>query len=377
MTKFRDSWRGVACGALCFSIFFAGHALATPSLQQASGKFDHKASITITGSSFGSKAAAAPVVWDDASGTDFSAKWDGAWPNKLPAYNTTYRAVQRGINPPHSRVNRYIAGAHAADSGYDAGWNVVFWKNVESPHYIYASWYQRADDAWVFKGDNNFKTFAYSKCCSPYEIPNNWYTAYGPPNPSTATGYAQWLFTDDGGSLMNPDMRGKNVWWNEAVNPISGQWAKVEVAVRVTGANDGYIKVWENGAVKIDYLGPTDKYPGTSRSIGIGGFARSTAQTNNWRYYTDAYVDTTLARVVLANNASLSQATIIENQIPTSWSAGSITATVNLGKFNAGQTAYLFVVDSSGAANGTGLPVTVGGTSTAKTPKPPASVVAQ
>ena len=41
----------------------------------------------------------------------------------------------------------------------------MFFKNIQLqpfPFYIYASWYQRADDAWVFGGDNNYKTFEYS-----------------------------------------------------------------------------------------------------------------------------------------------------------------------------------------------------------------------
>jgi hypothetical protein len=93
---------------------------------------------------------------------------------------------------------------------------------------------------------------------------------------------------------------------------------------------------------------------------------------SNWRYYDDIYVDLGLARVVLANNTVLSRATIIENQIPTSWSDGSITATVNLGQFTQGQTAYLFVVDATGTPNATGAAVTAGGT--ASTPNPPQAV---
>jgi hypothetical protein len=67
--------------------------------------------------------------------------------------------------------------------------------------------------------------------------------------------------------------------------------------------------------------------------------------------------------VVVANNLSLANATIIEPQVPTSWNDGSISVTVNLGKFSAGQTAYLFVVDSSGTANAMGQPITIGATS--------------
>ena len=59
--------------------------------------------------------------------------------------------------------------------------------------------------------------------------------------------------------------------------------------------------------------------------------------------------------IVLADKPVLSQATIVENQIPSAWSDTSITATVNLGKFAQGQPVYLFVVDSTGTASAAGL----------------------
>ena len=360
-------WVGVIAGI--------GPALSAPVIQQISGALNHKGAITISGTSFGSKATAAPLVWDDATGGDISDKWDGAWPKLVPGYNTNYYRPMRGINPPHSHDTRYIAGAHATTAGAYSGEIVTFFKNIPLqpfPFYIYASWYQRVDNRWTFGGDQNLKTFAYSKCCSPYEAPNNWYTAYGPPHPASTTDEAQWLINDDGASLGNPDQNGHNAWWESGVNPMAGKWSKVEIAVKVTNRTDGYVNVRENGRPVINYAGATDRYPGNKRTIGIGGYARMYGFTGNWRYFDDAYVDTTLSRVVLADKPVLSQATIIENQIPSSWNDDSITATVNLGKFAQGQTAYLFVVDSSGTPNVTGLAVTAGGS--VATPDAPSAI---
>ena len=360
-------WMGLMAGT--------GPVLSAPIVRQVIGTLNHKATMTIIGTGFGSKTKAAPVVWDDATAGTLSAKWDGAWPNLLPGYNTNYFSPMRGINPPHSHDTRYIAGAHAASTGAYSGYNVIFFKNIPLqpfPFYIYASWYQRADDHWTFSGDNNLKTFAYSNCCSPYEMPNNWYAAYGPPHPGSTTDSAQWVINDDGSSMQNPDTNAHSFWWNAAVNPMAGKWSKVEIAVRVTNQTDGYVKVWENGQPVVNYAGATDKYPGTQRTIGIGGYARAQGFSSNWRYFDDAYVDTTLSRVVLADKPVLSQATIIENQIPSAWSDGSITATVNLGQFAQGQTAFLIVVDSSGTPSAIGLAVTAGGT--IATPNPPTSI---
>jgi len=376
------AWRsqGSTCLTLSFVISIGllvaiRPALGAPVVQQVSGTLDHRGTITISGTGFGSKPTAAPLVWDDATGNNIRDKWGGAWPYLLPGHNMGYYDPIHGVNPPHSHGSRYIAGAHAGNSGAYSGYDVVFFKNVPLqafPFYIYASWYQRADTAWIFGDDNNYKTFAYSICCSPYEMPNNWYTAYGPPHPNSKTDSAQWLFTDDGKSMSNPDINGHNVWWDAAVNPMAGKWSKVEIAIKVTDQANGYVKVWENGHQVMGYVGPTDRYPGTRRTIGIGGYARMQGHTSNWRYFDDVYLDTTLSHVVLADKPILSQAKIIENQIPSSWSDGSITATVNLGQFSQGQTAYLFVVDSSGTPSTAGLAVTAG--STVATPSAPSAV---
>jgi len=363
--------------APALSLLPAGSVLAAPVVQQASGTLDHKSTVTLTGSAFGSKPTAAPLVWDDASGTNILDKWDGAWPDNNPTYNTTYRSPIRGIPLPHSHDSMYIAGGQGDNLGANLGYSVLVYKNLPSvafPFYVYASWYQQWDPQWVFfsDGTDNQKTFAYSVCCGPYQMPNNWYLGYNFPF-SSATSSGQWNINDDGNSLQNPDQNGHNHWWAMATNPFSSQWIKNEVALKLTDQTDGYVKLWEDGVLKMDYAGSTDKYGGNARTVGIGGYARPYGQPNNWRYFSDVYVDTALARVVLANNQTLSQATIIEPQIPTGWSDSSISFTVNLGKFTAGQTAYLFVVDPSGDSNAVGLPVTVGGTGGSGGTTPPPS----
>jgi hypothetical protein len=165
-----------------------------------------------------------------------------------------------------------------------------------------------------------------------------------------------------GTPLVSPDRNGHNAWWGSAVNPMAGQWSKVEITVKVSDQSDGYIKIWENGHSVLDYAGVTDTYGGSHRTISVGGYARMQGFTNNWRYYDDVYLDTTLSRIVLADKPVLSQATIVENQIPSAWNDTSITATVNLGKFAQGQAVYLFVVDSTGTPSASGLALTAGAT---------------
>jgi hypothetical protein len=326
------------------------------------GTVFHGDTVTISGSGFGVKSPALPAVLDGASGTNILDKWDGFWPSQNTMYNLAYRDLPPCISPPHSRANnRVISGAHYSSGGADAGFNVMFWKNrtiTPYPSYTYASWYQRMDDNWQFgqgsPADDNLKAWDFSEGNEPYNLVANWYLEYNP-RPTSAVSGAGWNITDDGTALQ---FSGSS-FGGSAVNPMSGGWTKIEVEIKYTNQSNGYIKLWENGEQKINYAGRTDNYPGTARSEAIGGFARSRS-TNNWRYFTDVYLDYTPARVVLADNPTLSSATVVENQIPTAWSDTSITFVVNLGKFTQGQTAYLFVIDASGLPNGPGQVVTVG-----------------
>jgi hypothetical protein len=319
------------------------------------------------GSAFGVKSPALPVVLDGATGaTSFLSKWDGFWPTQNAMFNVAYRDVPT-VSPPHGRSsnpNRYIAGAHYSSVDFASGFNVMFWKNrtiASFPAYTYASWYQRMDANWTFglgnPPDNNLKMWDYSIGTEPYNQ-HNWYIEYNP-QPTTNGSATSWNITDDSTALQFPDQNGHSSFWNNAVNPMS-QWVKIELEIKYSNQSNGYIKLWENGEQKINYVGRTDSYPGTARSESIGGYARSQCNNvscNNWRYFADVYLDYTPARIVLANSSNLSNATIIENQIPTNWSDTSITFVVNLGKFNSAQGAYLFVVNLCGQPSSTGIQI--------------------
>jgi hypothetical protein len=333
-----------------------------PTIAQLSGAPVHGASATIRGSGFGTKIPAAPAVWDDASGASISSKWDLTWPNSNPTYNMAYRAPQRGIGLPHSNITRYLAGGHGG-SGANGGQNVMVWKNrtiASYPAYTYASWYQRSDDAWSFGDDDNYKCFDFSRGTGGYDLSYNWYLEYNP-RPTSRTSGAGWHILDDAFGQSNASLDGPtgNWWQGQAVNPMSGAWSKVEVEIKYTDQADGYIKLWENGVQRVSYTGHTDRYSSTQRSEGIGGYARNYNKSSNWRYFADIYLDYSRARVVMANNANLAQATIIETQIPSAWSDGEIRLTLNMGRLLAGQTVYLFVFNAGGAHNAIGFPVSV------------------
>jgi hypothetical protein len=75
--------------------------------------------------------------------------------------------------------------------------------------------------------------------------------------------------------------------------------------------------------------------------------------------YTDlVYIDTSLARVYLADATTLATAKHTAIQIPTAWSDGSVTFTANTHGFKVGDTAHVLVIDANNAQKGS-KPVTV------------------
>lgn len=329
------------------------------SITGVSGLWTHGATLIASGAGFDPKSVAAPRVWDPCTGSDPLTLWDGFWPTEDANFNVDYRTAQRSIPMPHSRTTQYLCGCHYDDVSAEAGYAVMFWKNrtMTLPSFTYASWYQRFDDNWTFglgsPADDNLKTWDYSKGSEPYN-PENWYTEYHDPKPTSSSSSCQWHINDDNSSIT-----GGEAWGGAAVNPMSGVWAKQEMFIRYS-TTSGRVVTYENGVLKFNYSGPTDLMTGTARSESIGGYARSQGSTNNWRYFADAYLDDTWQVIQLGNAATAGACTLFENQIPTAWADSSITFTANLGALGNTDTAFLYVTNASGSTNTVGYEVSLG-----------------
>jgi hypothetical protein len=85
-------------------------------------------------------------------------------------------------------------------------------------------------------------------------------------------------------------------------------------------------------------------------------------------YFSEVYIDNTLARVEIGNASTFAACTHREIQIPTKWSGTSVTVTVNRGSFAVGNTVYLYVVDASGVTNSNGYAMTIQDATSAPSP---------
>lgn len=375
--------------ALCL----IGHtsAFAQPSILTVSGQASHKGSLTINGSGFGAKSPAAPLVWDDASGTRMLDKWTHADPHSAAdsVYNIQYRsAPYRNVLPPHNRVGRMIVGGHT-QSGYSpwnasGGPNVMMCKNTGGTENYFISFYYRLDPLWppnngeaVANPNHKLAFFDPSGNCSLSTVQ---YLEYrNLPENSAAQYHFDYMACE---AYPEPRPTVKEPW----------NWVKIESAgVDIHNRNNrATITVSTDNVSGYPRQENCNVYRGTTNPIGSIGIGYYWTRNNTaspvlgsndaYRYFADVYVDNTSARVVLANNQNYDAATIVEPQIPSAWGTGSITCTVNLGRLPDYGTAYLFVFDSNNNRNATGYPIELaGGSPISQAPVPPTGlkVIAQ
>jgi hypothetical protein len=348
-------------------LFLIKPAWATPTISGYTGTLTNGQSVVVSGASFGTKATAAPTIWDDCQhGQAITVRWSGSWPNLSGApYDVAYSTAIRSIAMPHSHTTKYVRGCHFPNLGPDQGYNVFLYKNItiSYPQDIFVTWYDRTDDAWdIGAGDNNFKIFDWSSGGQPMD-PNNWYLAFAPPTPQTNP---QLQMNDDSSVVIeNPDQNAHNLYWAVVPAPWAGSWKKIEVWLRISNVSaTGFFKWWENGDLKVDYKGKTDNWAGTSRTVGLGGYARVQNSITQFRYFADIQLDNTAQRVVIGNASTWAACTTREVQPATAWSDTSATVTINQASFADSATAYLYVLDATNTPNATGFAITFGSSGT-------------
>ena len=98
------------------------------------------------------------------------------------------------------------------------------------------------------------------------------------------------------------------------------------------------------------------------KTLVLGWYLANTAAGSSVDiFFDDIYVDNSWRAIYIGNNANWDNVTHWEIQLPTAWSATSITATLNAGTFTSDSTTYLFVIDSDGTAS-SGYQITFGNT---------------
>lgn len=341
-----------------------GTAQARPSITNVTGTMDDGSQITISGSSFGSKSKASPLVWDDFEsgsngakvGTNSAAvgRWDVGAGSELVEYSSAQ---------PH-------AGRMSSFHDFRKNYNINLSKNLDFTKLYLDYWmYVDYEDAksrnfkpWRLYGDNDNMQLNYVWLCNGQLMP----IGHQP-----SLNISEW----SGSTYSDRKWYHVQLTFKHSDPNVSNGTIRHLINNQVHGYNSSNVVTRINSR--------------PFNQIRIGHYWATTAQegcqsNSGARIYTDnVYIDTSWARVIIADASTLSNAKHTEMLIPTSWNSSQIQATFNSGSFASGSTVYVFVVDENDAASAQGYPVKIGQSSGGGTggdsvrPNPPSDLQAE
>lgn len=314
------------------------------------GTVSNGESVTISGSSFGTKSPAAPILWDQfeygSNGNQLQTfdNWDayggaGASNGGLISTDDSYSGTRSAYNS--------VTGA---DASCDFCTSNFFFNASDKVFYSYKLKWTSSN---VTGGITKFGRINASP--NSYNGDGNFAYSSG----GAVTGGGAYFFNEPGG--------GSGYGFQQYVTAGPNVWHKIDMYSELStpaGTANG-VNWFSVDSTDYNRTGEVNRASGETfqqdniiLGIMFANITGSSAIVETW--VDDVYVDNTSARVELCSGSAWTSRGTCDIQIPTSWSSTSITATVNQGSFAADATAYLYVVDADGAVNSTGYEVTIG-----------------
>ncbi|MDA8113517.1 MAG: hypothetical protein M0Z43_02155 [Acidithiobacillus sp.] len=359
-------------------------ALAAPEITAlTSGIVSHGNSVSFSVSAPGTKSTAAPVAWDNLEdGVCSTTATIGTW--------SSVNALQIStVNQRHSLSTRNATAAFVAagdEHGYFTGgsdsprWFAQYW------WYIPSNFQWRGGNIKMFRfwstgsGTNNWYFLPRPGTATGHgmlawdEMPltSNYYSGTCPPD--AGTGWYPLTQTDDcvdavfGRSCNCSDWLAKGIEWRgfDTDMPHS-TWHlfQVEWGDSDVDTANGQLRIWADGRLifeKTNLTTRTTSQPSQKRPKEVGWYNSNTTDAIGDLYIDDAYIDNSWARVEIGDASTYAACTHREIQPITVWGA-TTTITVNQGSFANDASAYLFLIDDTGAPSpgysitfGTGAP---------------------
>lgn len=322
---------------------------ASPSISNISGTFSSGQSVTIAGSSFGTKSPAAPLVWDT-----FESGSNGTAIQSVNAILGQWDTGAGSDNVYYTNTIGYGGSSKAARHQFtESQYNSSLSKNgTFSVLYLDFKRYYPSSNG----NPSNYK---------PYRL-------YGNDDALQLT-ISQACGWSNAELYVNGLSEDNDTEWIDLI-PSMDSWRHYQLLFKESSAGgvaDGVIKMYLDGTqYGLNSSNQKTRIYSSQHfdQVRVGHFfdvyPRDNCDPNdNSVVYSDnVYIDTTWARVEIGNANTYSASTRREIQIPTTWSSDgkSITMTVNTGTFAEGSTAYLYVFDSSGTPNALGYAVIIG-----------------
>ncbi len=313
--------------------------------------------LSISGNNFGTKASSSPLAWNnfDSSTIGSTSAQNGfdtlnyIGPAPLPAItNTASLSGSNAISvnyPVQTGANRSVVE------------NFIGVGKKISTTEVYNSFYGSLAQT---SGSDELRLFKFWRAGSgvPYS---------GKPAANiTFEGFNTLGFTsgcDESANDGTTDYRDPNLPSGAFPQPIAlYQWNYYEFWYKLStpGVADGGYKMWINGKLIINQDHQVTRPSGSTAVLEwIFLFNGGDYYANNAyrQWVDDYYLDTTQARVVITDSPVYSSSTKWSIQPISTWSAGSISASINRNGFSSGETGYIYVFDSIGNVNSSGYPV--------------------
>lgn len=342
--------RKLTWSILAVALLLASQAPAQPLISGVSGDVDHGSRLVIGGGGFGQKSSPTAMKFENfesgALGSNIGS--EGYWSlrsdntgSDTPRYTTEF---SRSANSPQTaKFPLKTLHDYAIKSGLDFSSGRIYYD-----YWVRFSWASstiRHQIKLARLGSGTSDSYIY-----PHFVTEHWV----------------------GGSGCYSDARkgqacggGAQTDWDYDCPP-NNQWQHVQIAIDygTPGGNNARYDIWQDGVYKGGDSDLTWYCAGDPvfQQVWIGGYLGNTDADGMTTtiYYDDVYFDDTWARVEIGDADRYADCTHREVQIPQEWGNNTIEVDLNLGSFQAGETAYLYVTDENGQVNSIGYAVTLG-----------------
>ena len=339
---------------LILFLTFPRLVFGAPSISGVEGTLSHGQNITISGADFGSKSQATPVVWDDLEdGVMNTFATIGTW--------NSINELQISSSGTRNLFSDYQAFLNFGGSGTKLNNAFFTGNNGILGDKWFASYWFKLDNNFDWgtstygNGDENLANVKIFRLWNPGSVDENFVMAtqgWG-----DAIMYSTEYVDNPGGDFsawntFKDDMT-KNFWHN----------LQFEYQESSLNLNDGKIKVWFDGEIKINDndIKTREDYGQLKRPF-ILGFYDSWNDGNtddDYFYMDDVYADNNFSRVEICLGSSWASKGKCEIQIINSWSTDSVNFSLNQGSIVDNSTTYLYLVDFNGDVNGSGFPIVI------------------
>jgi hypothetical protein len=329
--------------AFIFMLFifvsFNGLLKAEPLITKVSGNFSDGEIVIVTGSNFGVKDPAKPLIWANFESGNLNATRLGI--------KSTWDDTQE--------VSIY-ANDQLQNSNYCARGNLNTFNSVHfkvskkhKKHYLY------------YKERFNFE-FSEANCAvhSYFKGPRIW---------DSSKFLSIYIFYQSEKALSTrtevSGIKGEDYFADHALPPKENVWYSFEHQTQRNSnaeKSDGTNKIWRNGVLLINHKNVKTHFNGYNEDweniylqgyFANGYYCNSSPSIPAYLLFDDIYIDTTWQRVMIGDKQDFSKCTHREIMIPTKWTNEHIEIIVNMGALNSTSIVnyYLFVVDSNGNTN--------------------------